>query len=464
MIDLFRLHTPRSIWLMLALETALVAVCYLTPCLWLIEQSINLFLLYDDGIARVAIVVGSVILGLYYNDCYAEVRIRSRIALMQQVCMVIGVTFLVQGLIAYVSDQYRMPRRAMIVGSLACLIVLPLWRIFYSILTLRVFGAERVLFVGVTGLTVRMANELFEHPEYTLRPVGFVTSGGEEETGREAPAPVLGELKDLPEVAQEHQAQRVVLGLGPGAAPAELLLMLRRVQKGRVVEDVGTLYESVLGRLSLERLEEAQLPAHPGLEPNRWKTTVQWLFSSAVAVAGLALTSPAIGVAAILVRLTSKGPVLFRQTRVGQHGAAFTLYKFRSMYVDAEAQTGAVWATENDPRVTPAGRWLRRLRIDELPQLYNVLRGDMSLVGPRPERPEFVKILVEKIPYYAHRHTVKPGVTGWAQVNYKYGNTIEDTATKLEYDLYYIKNVSLTLDLVIMFHTIKIVLLSRGAR
>ena len=166
---------------------------------------------------------------------------------------------------------------------------------------------------------------------------------------------------------------------------------------------------------------------------------------------------------ALLVRVTSPGPVLFRQTRIGVHDRAFTLYKFRSMRVDAEAATGAVWATKDDPRVTAVGRWLRLLRLDELPQLFNVLRGEMSIVGPRPERPEFVRTLSEQIPYYRQRHCVKPGITGWAQINYKYGNTIEDTITKLEYDLYYIKNMSLSLDAYMIFHTMKTMLLFRGA-
>jgi len=150
--------------------------------------------------------------------------------------------------------------------------------------------------------------------------------------------------------------------------------------------------------------------------------------------------------------------------RVGMNGVPFTLYKFRSMRADAEAQTGAVWATKDDPRVTPVGRVLRKLRIDELPQLFNVLKGEMSMVGPRPERPEFVRALSEKIPYYRQRHCVRPGITGWAQVNYKYGDTLEDTIRKLEYDLYYIKNMSTSLDSYIIFLTIKAILLSRGSQ
>jgi lipopolysaccharide/colanic/teichoic acid biosynthesis glycosyltransferase len=156
--------------------------------------------------------------------------------------------------------------------------------------------------------------------------------------------------------------------------------------------------------------------------------------------------------------------VLYRQIRSGKDGKTFTLFKFRSMFQDAEAKSGAVWASKNDPRVTPLGRWLRRLRLDELPQLINVLRGEMVLVGPRPERPEFVNVLVEQIPYYQQRLAVKPGITGWAQINHKYGDTLEDTLLKLEYDLYYIKNLNMTLDLYIMFQTAKVMLLSRGAQ
>jgi len=169
-------------------------------------------------------------------------------------------------------------------------------------------------------------------------------------------------------------------------------------------------------------------------------------------------------VTALLVKFSSPGPILLRQTRVGLNGAPFTLFKFRSMYADAEARTGAVWATKDDPRITPTGWWLRRLRLDELPQFFNVVRGDMCIVGPRPERPEFSAMLEEKIPFYRQRLCVKPGITGWAQINHKYGDTIDDSLTKLEYDLYYIKNLGPAIDAYIIFHTLKVMLLSRGAQ
>ena len=178
----------------------------------------------------------------------------------------------------------------------------------------------------------------------------------------------------------------------------------------------------------------------------------------------LILTFPLMLLVALAVRLTSPGPILLRQKRVGRGDVVFTVYKFRSMYADAETRTGAVWATRNDPRITPVGRFIRRVRLDEIPQLFNVLKGEMAIAGPRPERPEFVKTLNETIPYYRQRHCVKPGITGWAQINYKYGDTIEDTIAKLEYDLYYIKNMSVSLDAYIFFHTLKTMLLSRGAQ
>ncbi len=176
------------------------------------------------------------------------------------------------------------------------------------------------------------------------------------------------------------------------------------------------------------------------------------------------VTAPIMLIIAIVVRLSSPGPALYRQTRVGRDGVSFTLYKFRSMRADAEAASGAVWASKDDPRITRVGKIIRKLRLDELPQLFNVLRGEMSIVGPRPERPEFVKTLSARIPYYRQRHCVRPGITGWAQINYKYGDTMEDTIEKLEYDLFYIKNMSFSMDAYIIFHTVKTMVLSRGAQ
>jgi len=187
------------------------------------------------------------------------------------------------------------------------------------------------------------------------------------------------------------------------------------------------------------------------------------LFSLAVSFLALVICLPFIPFIILAVRLSSPGPIFFSQTRVGLHGELFTLYKFRTMRQDAEAQ-GAVWAVKDDARVTPIGMFLRKTRIDEIPQLWNVLRGDMAFVGPRPERPEFVQWLSQEIPFYDLRHLIRPGITGWAQVRYRYGASLEETKRKLEYDLYYVKHLSIGLDLLIMFETIKTIILRRGAR
>ena len=274
----------------------------------------------------------------------------------------------------------------------------------------------------------------------------------------------LGSLAELEKVVATHRPDRIVVGMVERrtALPIQQLLNLRFA--GVQIEEAGTTYETVFGRVSTQNLLPSQLVFSAEMGPKPLMVLVQAIYSWILGGVGAVLLSPLILLTALVVRLSSKGPIFYRQTRVGLRGMPFELYKFRSMWHDAEAHTGAVWASKDDPRITPAGRWLRALRLDELPQLLNVVRGDMSLIGPRPERPEFVQILEQKIPYYRQRHCVKPGLTGWAQINHKYGDTVEDTITKLEYDLYYIKNLAPSLDAYIIFNTIKIVLLGRGAQ
>jgi exopolysaccharide biosynthesis polyprenyl glycosylphosphotransferase len=256
----------------------------------------------------------------------------------------------------------------------------------------------------------------------------------------------------------------VVVGICERRNGMPVAALLELAFAGFGIQEAHTLYESICSRVSIRQLHPSALIFSRELGPRQQQVAVQSLFNFAVALAGLIVALPVMALAALAVKLSSPGPVLYRQTRVGLHGAPFTIYKFRSMRADAEAATGAVWASRNDPRVTPVGRFLRKTRIDELPQLFNVLRGEMSIVGPRPERPEFVERLAKEIPFYHQRHAVKPGITGWAQINHKYGDTLEDVVIKLEYDLYYIKNLSLTLDLYIAFHTAKAMLLTRGAQ
>jgi exopolysaccharide biosynthesis polyprenyl glycosylphosphotransferase len=229
-------------------------------------------------------------------------------------------------------------------------------------------------------------------------------------------------------------------------------------------DHLATLYEEYTGKIAVENLRPSWFIFSQGFRKSRWSSAIKRLLDLGIASVGLVLAFPLMALVALAVKLTSPGRVFYHQRRVGQHGRLFTIHKFRSMQRDAEATTGAVWASkEGDSRVTPIGNMLRRTRLDELPQLWNVLKGDMSFVGPRPERPEFVGDLTKDIPFYGQRHIVRPGITGWAQVRYTYGATAEDALQKLQYDLFYIKHLSVALDLYIILSTIKTVLLRRGA-
>jgi exopolysaccharide biosynthesis polyprenyl glycosylphosphotransferase len=214
----------------------------------------------------------------------------------------------------------------------------------------------------------------------------------------------------------------------------------------------------------LDGLHPSTLIFTEGFRLNQGLLLARRAVSIVVSLVILLFCLPLIPFIALAIKVSSPGPVLFPQERVGRNGLPFNLYKFRTMCQNAELETGPTWATEDDPRVTRVGRWLRRTRLDEIPQLYNVLKGDMGFVGPRPERPEFVQWLIEVIPYYQMRHIIRPGITGWAQVRYQYGSSLEETKQKLKYDLYYIKHMSLALDCLIVFETVKTILLARGSR
>jgi sugar transferase (PEP-CTERM system associated) len=264
-------------------------------------------------------------------------------------------------------------------------------------------------------------------------------------------------------VRQRH-AHRVIVAMPDrrGTLPVHELLDLRLA--GIKIEEATSWLERMSGRIEVEQLYPSWLIFAEGFRFSSGLRMIRRLSSTVAAALLLLLVLPVIPFVILLIKLDSKGPVLYRQIRVGRAGARFYCYKFRTMRRDAEADTGATWADDDDPRITRIGRILRKARLDEIPQLWCVLKGDMAFVGPRPERPEFVEWLSREIPYYTVRNAVRPGITGWAQVRYKYGNTLEDAREKLQYDLYYIKNGSMGLDLLVMFETIKIVTLGRGAQ
>jgi len=463
MIRLFKVSIPSSAVALLVSETILIFSCYALAAYLVLDVATEIFLIEDGGWWHIALVVAVIVFGLYFNDLYDNYRIRSHILLIQQFCLVLGTAFLLQALLSYARSDVLLPKWLMAYGSLGVIVVVPLWRFLFATVVLKAMGAQRLLFLGSSPAVQEIITHLTERAEFGLTPIGYI------DTGDEVPASLggvrrLGAIADLDRVVRSQHPDRIVVGMKERRErlPVQRLLELRFA--GIHIEDAAMTYETVFGRVSTPDLHPSQLIFSSELGPRPFSVTVQSVYSWLLGAIGVIVASPVMAIVAILVKVSSPGPILFRQTRVGLDGTVFEVFKFRSMYQDAEARTGAVWASQDDPRITPLGRWLRRLRLDELPQLLNVLRGEMSIVGPRPERPEFVNVLQEKIPYYRQRHCVKPGITGWAQINHKYGDTIEDTILKLEYDLYYIKNLAPSLDTYIVFHTIKTMLLGRGAR
>jgi sugar transferase (PEP-CTERM system associated) len=331
--------------------------------------------------------------------------------------------------------------------------------------TLHVRPNERLLLVGTNPAATELARELHaRHAELGVEIVGVVDTESDRNSEGPPGPKVVGSVDDIATLVETLDIDRVVVSLtdARGKLPMDRLLDMRMA--GVRFAQLPSVYEEYTGKIAVENLRPSWLIFSEGfakVTPFGGVTRIIDVMGSSVM---LLLALPVMALAALAVKLTSPGPVLYEQQRVGMNGRVFTIYKFRSMRADAEAGTGAVWATPgHDPRVTTVGRILRRTRIDELPQLWNVLRGEMSLVGPRPERPEFVWTLSEQIPFYGQRHAVRPGLTGWAQVRYAYGASVEDSMEKLQYDLYYIKNRSLALNLYIIFETLKTVLVRSGS-
>jgi len=324
---------------------------------------------------------------------------------------------------------------------------------------------ERLLLVGTNPAAVTLAREMFElRHELGVEIVGFVDMDPLRVGTPVINPGVIGAIEDIPSIVRARNVDRVVVSLAEarGMLPMEKLLDMKL--DGVTFDYLASVYEEYTGKIAVENLRPSWLIFSPGFKKSRVLSAAKRFFDISAAAVGLVIAAPIMLLVAALIRLTSPGAVLYHQQRVGQYGRIFTLHKFRSMWADAEKATGPVWASkEGDTRVTSVGRFLRRSRLDELPQLWNVLKGDMSLVGPRPERPEFVAELTRQIPFYRQRHILRPGLTGWAQVRYTYGASVEDALQKLQYDLFYIKNLSLALDVFIILDTVKTVLLRKGA-
>jgi len=381
-----------------------------------------------------------VLVGLQLNKLYVQVGVRSKILLAQQLCLTLGVTFLLESLLSYlrISGLVLAPS-IMVAGSALTLAVLLAWRIFYSAALWNSLDGKRVLFYGTNDAILEAGGSLAKHPELGLLPAGYIDDERPAGTSLNG-APVLGSTAELARVVSEVRPDLIVVGVRErrhGLPFRELLdLQFRGIQ----IQPVAELYEAACERVCLTELRPSQLIFSDELGARRGAIALQAIYSNIVALVGLALLAILLLPIAAAIKLCSPGPVIDGHLRRGVNLVPFMLFRFRCRRADGQ--------------MTGVGAWLRRLRLDGLPQLLNVIRGEMALVGPRPHHPEFIPVLMEKMPYYGQRHAVRPGILGWSQLNCDYGKRLRDARESLEYDLFYIKHMSPALDAYIVLHTL----------
>jgi sugar transferase (PEP-CTERM system associated) len=459
-----RIVTLRSLTLV-AVETALIVFAVAVAAWLRLGEYAWTVLAGETGAYKVGLVVLMAQGCLYYADLYDLRATADRRELIVRILQALGAASILLALIYYWFPGLVIGRGVFMLTAVLVITFVIWWRVMFEWLSGRVGPRERLLLVGTSDAAVRLARELFERRhELGVEIVGFVDANPARVGAPVLNPGVIGTVEDIPSIVRARSVDRVVVSLADarGKLPMDKLLEMR--VDGVTFDHLASVYEEYTGKIAVENLRPSWFIFAGGFRRSRAQAAAKRAMDIAVAAAGFVIGFPVMAIVALAVKLSSKGPVLYRQQRVGLDGHLFTVHKFRSMREDAEALSGPVWASKDgDPRATSVGAFLRRSRLDELPQLWNVLKGDMSFVGPRPERPEFVAELKTQIPYYGQRHVVRPGITGWAQVRYTYGATVEDALQKLQYDLFYIKNMSIPLDIFIIFETLKTVVLRRGA-
>ena len=469
MVRVFSQYISSKSIVLVALECFIITLALLLAAklrFWRDAQDTN-FYFVPDFIAQIAICVIVLQICLYYSDFYDVRAVKRREE--QIICLgqSIGAACVFLAVVYYVFPALLMGRGAflmsiLIVGGAVMISRLALdtaWRVAAPV--------QNVVILGMGEYGLKVANEISSRDDLNLRLSDMVAAGNEPDRGPtslgECAIPVLGRAADIESIVSRHGITRIIVALDNlHGEPIQDLIRLR--VQGLRVEHAHTTTAGLTGRIWLETVQSSWFLFSTGFRRSRLILASKRAFDVLAGLAGLLISAPIMALVAVAVRFDSPGPAIYRQTRVGFKGKVFELLKFRSMRTDAEAGTGAQWAQEHDPRVTRLGRTLRKYRLDELPQFINVIRGDMSFVGPRPERPMFVEELRKEIPYYDERHMVRPGLTGWAQVEYQYGSTKEHACRKLEYDLFYLMNMTILFDCAIALKTIRILLSGRGSR
>ena len=473
MIRLFNTYFPTRTLLLTLSEAILVTLGFLAAVLLSTGTPVNavIYLQDEGGAGRIGLVVLVFLVLMYYFDLYNSLILTNRREVITRLVGVLGCTFVALAVLYYTFPDASLGGTVLWSGILMIAVAVPVWRSCFFVLNRSARFAESTAIYGDGPLAAPLIDAILQRPELGLRIAGYVGSAPEV-----AAIPSV-DPTELAEFVKREGVRRIIVTMGDrrGRLPVGELLKLKA--SGVQIQDGPEYYETVTGKIPLESLRLSWLLFSPGFHVQAPLRLYKRAFSLFFGGLGVVLTSPLMALSALAIRLDSKGPVIFRQERVGEFGVPFTVYKFRTMYenngtpsgvpkIQSDAGSNEIGtpAQYDDPRITRVGKWLRRTRLDELPQLFNIVKGDISFVGPRPVPPHEEEECAASIPFYKERWLIKPGATGWAQINRGYNATIEDHKDKLAYDLFYIKNVSVGLDIYILFATLKILLLGRGGR
>jgi sugar transferase (PEP-CTERM system associated) len=456
-IRLFKVYYPVRTLILLAGEALIVWTSFLLATVLELREDSYLVLNYEGGYVKILAVTVLVLLCSYWFDLYDTARLTTKGELYFRLLLVPGLLAFVLAAVSLIRPNYLLGSGSSELGLLILTVALIGWRMGFAWLVQLPILVERIYVLGTGERAQRLVLGLRQNPELGVEIASW-TGKLEGAVTRESIA------SHLMEVVNRQKVHRVIVAMPDrrGTIPMRELLDLR--MRGVKIEEATSWLEKISGKIEVENLYPSWLIFAEGFRRSSTFIVLRRALSIGISLVGLLVSIPLWPVLILVIKFDSPGPVFYTQRRVGKGGTIFSVLKFRTMRQDAEAANGPQWAGANDPRITRVGRFLRSSRLDEIPQLWCVLKGDMAFVGPRPERPEFVESLSKEIPYYGVRHMVRPGLTGWAQIRYKYGSTVQDALEKLQYDLFYIKNASIGLDLLIMFQTIKTVLLRRGAQ
>ncbi len=422
----------------------------------------------NNALNKVALAASVCLVSIYLYDLYDYAVMNNRRELLLRLIQAMGIAWIFLAIVFYLVPPLLIGRGTMIYSVVITLTLLLVWRTLIHFLTGHPELGEKILILGAGKAAVETANVVFQRRDAGYRIAGFIAVDGFDNGNSPLElggAQILGTADELEHIVSEKKIDRIVVALAQrrGNFPTDVLLRMS-LENNVNIEECASFFERVTGQVHLDMLRPSWLIFSGRTRDTRLTVVFREVVNRCLALIGLILSLPIAMLTAIIIKTESKGNVFYRQERVGRDGSLFELIKFRSMRSDAEADGKPVWATSDDDRTTVFGRIIRKVRIDEILQFWNIIKGEMSFIGPRPERPHFVQELAHEIPFYEHRHLVAPGLTGWAQIKYPYGASFEDARQKLQYDLYYIKNQSLALDVIIIFETIKTVLFSKGGR